>query len=150
MKKGKEESGFFRRLREIFPNATKSQLADKLEIKPSAITPYVRGRLPGLVTLMKISLLTGASIHWLVTGKGEKLANPYDEYLALEQSEEKMQTREPSVEYHAPGRHPIAVCFGVSEQRLIMSLAAKSGRTIEDQIRELVLESLIERLKEKK
>ena len=68
-----EDPLFFGRLKQLLPKANKIQLAEILDVKPSAITPYVKGRIPGLQTLIRISNFTGASIHWLVTGKGPVL-----------------------------------------------------------------------------
>jgi repressor LexA len=50
-------------------------IARKLGVQNSAITHYVKGRIPPPKVLTKISDYTNCSIHWLVTGKGPKFTD---------------------------------------------------------------------------
>jgi chromosome partitioning protein len=60
------------RLKEAFGGAQNKEIAHRLGLSNSAITTYMSGRIPPPETLVKISRLTGCSIHWLITGEGPK------------------------------------------------------------------------------
>lgn len=75
--KSDDVSPFGLRLREVFYGAQNKEIAHKLGVSNSAITTYLNGRVPPHETLIKISRLTGCSIHWLITGEGSKwVSNP--------------------------------------------------------------------------
>lgn len=70
-------SPFGLRLKEVFYGVQNKEIAHKLDVSNSAITTYMNGRVPPHETLIKISRLTGCSIHWLITGEGSKwVSNP--------------------------------------------------------------------------
>jgi len=74
-----EPSAFGKRLLEIFEDAgeknPKSKIAEVLGVKPSAVTNYLQDRIPDADKLRQISNFTKCSIHWLITGEGEKYIN---------------------------------------------------------------------------
>src|SRR5205085_82056 len=70
--KRSEINPFGRRLKEAFDGIPNKSIAHKLGVSNPAITTYLNGRIPPPETLVKISRLTGCSIHWLVTGEGAK------------------------------------------------------------------------------
>lgn len=67
-----EESPFGKRLREAFGGGNNTIIAGKLGVSNSALTNYMRGRVPDADLLLKISDLTNCSVHWLLTGEGTK------------------------------------------------------------------------------
>lgn len=74
-----KRSPFGYRLKEAFQGAPNKEIAKRLGISNSAVTTYMLGRIPPAEMLIEISRLTSFSIHWLITGEGEKLVNPIKE-----------------------------------------------------------------------
>lgn len=70
-----KRSPFGYRLKEAFQGIPNKEIAKKLRVSNSAVTTYMLGRIPPAEALVEISRLTGYSIHWLITGEGEKIAN---------------------------------------------------------------------------
>ncbi len=70
-----KRSPFGYRLKEAFQSVPNKEIARKLGVSNSAITTYMLGRIPPAEMLIEISRLTGRSIHWLITGEGEKFVN---------------------------------------------------------------------------
>jgi transcriptional regulator with XRE-family HTH domain len=69
------ESEFGIRLRQAFYGAKNAEIARQLSVSSAAITNYIEGRVPPSDKLTLISTLTNCSIHWLLTGEGEKNLN---------------------------------------------------------------------------
>ncbi|HYX71992.1 MAG TPA: transcriptional repressor LexA [Nitrososphaera sp.] len=115
--------GFGKRLREAFNNASNADIARKLGVSEPGVKNYLDGRIPPAATLIIISSLTNRSIHWLLTGEGPKWASGQDQ----------------------SGCEETLIYFGAKEQEIIADLAQTLGRSFDEQVRELVLESLIER-----
>jgi chromosome partitioning protein len=69
-------SPFGYRLKEAFQEIPNKEIARKLGVSNSAVTTYMLGRVPPAELLTEISRLTDCSIHWLITGEGEKFVNP--------------------------------------------------------------------------
>jgi transcriptional regulator with XRE-family HTH domain len=63
---------FGRRLRMAFDGASNAEIARKLNVTKSTIGNYMDGRIPPAETLIEISRLTSCSLHWLITGEGER------------------------------------------------------------------------------
>jgi chromosome partitioning protein len=70
-----KRSPFGYRLKEAFRDIPNKEIAKKLRVSNSAVTTYMLGRIPPAETLVEISRLTNYSIHWLITGEGERLAS---------------------------------------------------------------------------
>lgn len=82
-----------KRLKEIADllyEGNQSELARKLEMKPQALTKYVKGEsMPGGLILIRLHEI-GININWFLTGEGEALlearemhiSEPIEEYLA--------------------------------------------------------------------
>lgn len=68
----KIDKDFGSRLKEAFDNKPNTEIARELEVSDSAVTLYLKGRIPSASTLIEISNLTNCSIHWLLTGIGER------------------------------------------------------------------------------
>jgi transcriptional regulator with XRE-family HTH domain len=68
-------SAFGERLLEAFADVPKGKIAEVMQVKASAISNYLYGRIPDADKLKRISEFTNCSIHWLITGEGEKLVN---------------------------------------------------------------------------
>ncbi len=69
-------STFGKRFLEAFGDKQKGEIADILGVSAAAVTNYLQGRIPDEEKLRKISDFTNCSIHWLITGEGEKYLNP--------------------------------------------------------------------------
>lgn len=65
-------SDFGKRLIEAFGNAQKKEIAESMEVTTPAVSAYMAGKYPTADKLIFISEMTGVSIHWLLTGEGEK------------------------------------------------------------------------------
>lgn len=60
-----------------------ADIAKALGVTPGAVSQWkIRGNI-SLENLSAVSLLTGVSIHWLITGEGEKLIRSATKGLAL-------------------------------------------------------------------
>jgi chromosome partitioning protein len=70
-----KRSPFGYRLKEAFQGIPNKEIAKKIGVSNSAVTTYMLGRVPPAEMLTEISRLTGCSIHWLITGDGEKFVN---------------------------------------------------------------------------
>ncbi len=68
-------TSFGERLLDIFGDVPKGNIAKVLGVKPSAVTNYLQDRVPDGDKLKRISDFTNCSIHWLITGEGEKYLN---------------------------------------------------------------------------
>lgn len=65
-----ETAHFWKRIEEAFETRNVAEMAEKVGLKVQALYKWQKGTIPSLDTLVKISDLTGSSIHWLVTGEG--------------------------------------------------------------------------------
>jgi SOS-response transcriptional repressor LexA len=65
-------NSFGDRLKTAFKDAKDADIARKIGVSQPAIKNYMDGRVPAAETLIKISNLTSCSIHWLLTGEGQK------------------------------------------------------------------------------
>ncbi len=74
--KSEKLSAFGARLLEAFGGIPKGKIAEVMQVKPSALSNYLAGRIPDADKLKVISDFTHCSIHWLITGEGEKLVKP--------------------------------------------------------------------------
>ena len=124
-----DPKGFFKRVCEALNippgRGAKAKVAEIVDITKSSAGFWEEGKMPGLTGLenvVKVSELSGASLHWLLTGTGVMHIS----------------------DAHLPkGESP--VYFGEKEIEIIQSLADKSGRSFDEEVRELVIESLISR-----
>lgn len=112
------------RLKDAFDNAPLADIAQQLGMTYHAIRNYAQGRVPAPEILLQIFELTGCSIHWLLTGDGPK----------------RIGSRA-----HQFKQDSFNVYFGEAERDIILSLAGDANISAEEEIRELVLESLIAR-----
>lgn len=70
-----EKNDFVKRFVEIFGTSEASEISRLLDISYQAARNYLDGRLPDAYVLLTIAEKTPYSIHWLLTGRGEKLAD---------------------------------------------------------------------------
>jgi repressor LexA len=118
-----DTEGFKRRVLEAFGGVSIEQIADLTNINHHTLGNYLRKKrdIP-TEELKKISKASNTSIHWLLTGEGSKWISGKD-----------------SVGEESP------VYFGEKEREIIQELAAEAGRNFDEQVRDLVLESLLVR-----
>lgn len=70
-------SAFVRRFTEACGSSEPATIARLLNISYQAAKNYLQGRLPGPNILISIAKQTPYSIHWLLTGRGEKFAETH-------------------------------------------------------------------------
>lgn len=74
----KEKLNYFsvwQRVEEVAGDATKKQIAAMAGVSPAAVTNWqTDGKIP-LEPLFRFALANGVSIHWLLTGEGEKMVS---------------------------------------------------------------------------
>jgi transcriptional regulator with XRE-family HTH domain len=68
-------SEFIGRFVEVCGSSQPSDIAQLLNISYQAAKNYLQGRLPDSTVLLSIAEKTPYSIHWLLTGNGEKFVN---------------------------------------------------------------------------
>lgn len=74
-----EEKKFYvERLTEICGTKQPNELAQILDISYQAARNYLNGRLPEANVLLKIAERTAYSVHWLLTGEGDKFVLKQD------------------------------------------------------------------------
>ena len=75
-----EKNAFVERFIEVCGSSQPVEIAQLLNISYQAAKNYLQGRLPDTKVLITISEETPYSIHWLLTGNGEKfLTSPANE-----------------------------------------------------------------------
>lgn len=113
LNKADMSAAFAGRLREAFDGAPNAQIARRLKANDATIHQYFeKGTLPVFDMLVEIGRVTGCSLHWLITGDGEKrVAKPID-------------------------------LFSDNEEDSIRELARQSGRTFEEEVRVLALAAI--------
>lgn len=67
-----KKNSYVERLIEIFETKQPVELAQLLDISYQAARNYLNGRLPDANVLLRIAEKTPYSVHWLLTGEGEK------------------------------------------------------------------------------
>lgn len=76
------DKSFGGRLKQVFEKShgftQNKEIAEALNVTEGGMSNYINGRVPPPETLLKISRLTGCSIHWLVTGEGQMYAPDKD------------------------------------------------------------------------
>lgn len=77
-----KNSDFVERLIEICGTSLPRGVSRKLGISYQSANLYLKGRMPGSNSLIDISRKTSCSIHWLLTGEGEK-------YIEIPQKKDK-------------------------------------------------------------
>ncbi len=102
--------GLAGRLREAFNGATNAEIARRLDTPDATLKFWMDGdRLPSIEMLLRINRVTGVNLHWLIKGEGSNRVGK------------------------------AAAMFSKEEETSIRAMAARSGRTIEEQIRVLVV-----------
>ncbi|HQU85254.1 MAG TPA: helix-turn-helix domain-containing protein [Pyrinomonadaceae bacterium] len=73
-----KKNSYVERLVEICGTKQPMEMAQILDISYQAARNYLRGRLPETEVLLKIAEKTSYSVHWLLTGEGEKFIPKQD------------------------------------------------------------------------
>jgi hypothetical protein len=71
-----ENRNFTDRLTEVCGTSEPAKIQRLLDISYQAAKNYLQGRMPDSNVLITIANRTPYSIHWLLTGEGEKLVSP--------------------------------------------------------------------------
>ena len=70
-----EKEEFVERFAEVCGTSEPAEISRLLDISYQAARNYLEGRLPDASVLLAIAEKTPFSIHWLLTGRGDKLAD---------------------------------------------------------------------------
>lgn len=89
-----EKTNLFERIRGALNAKNAAEVAERLEITEQAITKWKKDGGVKIQTLILVSELSGVSIHWLLTGKGEKFV--------LETAESGSEERHKTIKFLAP------------------------------------------------
>jgi len=116
--------GFGERLKDAFEYAPIGDIAQQLKLTYHAVRNYTQGRVPAPEVLIQIHDLTGCSIHWLLTGQGPKRI---------------------AGSVHPIKKDTLEVYLGEAEREIVSGLANEAETSIEEELRDLILESLIAR-----
>lgn len=106
--------GFGQRFLAAFGDLKQSEIADLLNVQPSAITNYTKDRVPKPHILLKVWEHTKCDLHWLLTGEHVQLVENPPPPLPLENSEKK----------------------------IIETLAQTTNQTVDQVLRNLLIEAL--------
>lgn len=132
--KPEQTMAIFVRVQDVFDGASVPTIADELGVKPQSIYQWRDGRTaPERDMLWEISRRKGVSVHWLLTGDGQK---------NLSGSKETLDTVNRSA-IMSEGYE--VVYFGEAERRGINHIAAETGLKFDQQVRELIIEILASR-----
>jgi len=69
-----DNKGFISRFIEVCGTDKPSEIQQLLDVSNQAVRNYLTGRVPDTCTLLRIADVTPFSIHWLLTGRGKKIA----------------------------------------------------------------------------
>ena len=83
-----ENSGFVFRFVEVCGTTEPAKVARLFKISYQSAKNYLAGRLPNAYVLQLIAETTPYSIHWLLTGEGEKFVNLNEEAQFFELTDE--------------------------------------------------------------
>lgn len=115
-----DPQNIWERIQDALHLETAPEIARKLGLAKQSVYEWQKGKLPALDTLIDISRTGNVSLDWLILGVGQKRTD----------RQRDVETGE------------IPVFLGPREHQIIQKLAGESGRAFEDEVRELVLESL--------
>lgn len=105
-----DRTEFVKRLRIAFDHDNNASIARRLGTTDATIKNYTDGKyLPVAEMLLRITVVTGINLHWLLTGEGPRRVE-----------------RDPFL-------------FSPGEEELIRGMARASGRTFEEEVRVLTL-----------
>jgi repressor LexA len=110
----------FERIQFVLHLESVPRIAEKMGLVKQSVYDWQKGKMPSLDTLIQIAKLGGASLHWLILGEGPMRIDRATELAAGE----------------------VPIFLGPREHQEIQKLAAISGRTFEDEARELILTEL--------
>jgi transcriptional regulator with XRE-family HTH domain len=115
------EGDLWGRIQQALGTSGVPETAKVMSLTKPSVYDWQKGKTPSLDTLIKIARLGGVSLHWLITGEGEKAV--------------------------APGEGGDAA-YGILQKRereIVRGLASEEGQSAQEQIRELVVEALLAR-----
>jgi repressor LexA len=120
-----DSAGLWNRIRQALGLTGAPEIARKLGLSKQSVYLWEKGKMPGLDTLAVIAESSNVSLDWLLTGRGSKLLG------APENSRIAGDT--------------FSVYLGEAERRVLRERATEAGRTPDAEVREIVLEWMIER-----
>lgn len=139
---------------EAFATDKVARIAERVGLSYQSVKKWKAGDLPSIETLIKIASLTNSSIHWLLTGEGEKTLN-------VRQQLKDFGNKPPTLRQQINSLAPRPIAEALSEEtdcedalldlmpremeRLIRQQAAALNVTIAEQVVQLAKECLEQR-----
>lgn len=74
---------FSKRLKSLFEGKSYLEIGQLLNLSDATISNYLNGRIPSADKLIRISEITDCNLHWLLTGRGEKILKPVNKPTTL-------------------------------------------------------------------
>jgi repressor LexA len=111
------------RITEALGISSVNLISIRLDVARQSVYDWQKGKTPAIESLIRISEVSRASIHWLITGEGPHRVSE--------------SPKSPA--------GPATIYLGEAEHILITRLATAAGISKEEQIRDLILENLSQR-----
>ena len=132
-----DQTGFFQRVCEALETENVQQIADRTKVKKQSVYLWQKGGWPSLETLGLIADSSNTSLHWLLTGKGEK-------YLTRnEQRRPKQLALNASPDDTAPAPLIPEMGYPTAQHKIVdfPLRGAISGQTIEHEVSRVLVPS---------
>lgn len=144
-------SNFLERCMVALKAPTASAVARALDLTPASVGAWANESLPKKETLLKISQLSGFSLHWLLTGEGPQRIQA-DEGVALTNTEgqidkslARLTPYAKIIPFDTPPENTLIADLHSRVIDKIRREAAKAGKPIEDFAADLVFDGLLKR-----
>jgi SOS-response transcriptional repressor LexA len=132
-----EKNEIFNRIADALGTSSVKEIAEKYGISEPAVYNWQKGSVPKVEILADIADSTSTSIHWLLTGQGEKkIRKPLTR---IADSVFEKVDRHVTWDEEPPGRQ---VIFNSTAENVIDELAKTQGKSFDRVIYDLVIESL--------
>ena len=114
-------NSLWKRIQQALGTSGVPETASVVGLTKPSVYDWQKGKPPSLDTLIKIARLGNVSLHWLITGEGEKAVAP------------------------GGGDETVYGILRKSEREIVRRLASAEGQSAQEQVSELVIEALIAR-----
>lgn len=126
------DNAAYLRIKQALENAADADIARRLNVTPQAVSQWKSGSTkPDAYKLIRVAEISSYPLEWLLTGDERFLASKLNKQHGSSRPLDSLSET--------------AIYFGEAEREIIEGLAAESGRTFDEEVRELVLETLFSR-----
>jgi hypothetical protein len=113
--------GLWERIQQALGTSGAPETARIMGLAKPSVYDWQKGKMPGLDTLIRIARMGNVSLHWLITGEGPR---------TIDQSQIEVSSFDN---------------LRKTEREIIQRLAEEEGRSVQEQMSELIVEALIAR-----